>query len=209
MLTKLLALAAAYLLGAVPFGYIVVKAFVGADVRASGSGSTGATNVVRSAGIKAGALTYVLDVAKGAAAVLLMRAVAPEPAWLGAAAAVVILGHMYPVFLKFKGGKGVATGVGAYLVIAPLAVLATLVVWVAIFWKSRTVSLASVVATALVPLWIYLWYGYVWPRPDVAALALSACVGCLIVIAKHHENIRRLLAGTENRFDRSKKREAA
>jgi glycerol-3-phosphate acyltransferase PlsY len=209
MTTKLFALCASYLLGALPFGYIIVKALVGADVRAAGSGSTGATNVTRRAGLKAGAFTYLLDVAKGAAAVLLMCSVADDPAWVGAAAAAAIIGHMYPVFLKFKGGKGVATGVGAYLVIVPFAVLSTLLVWIAIFWKTRMVSLASIVATALVPLWVYLWYGLVLGRSGVGTLAASVTVGCLLVIAKHHENVRRLLAGTESRFDGSKNKEAA
>jgi len=206
MLTYAVALAASYLLGAVPFGYLIVKALVGDDVRAAGSGSTGATNVTRRAGLKAGAITYLLDVAKGAAAVSIMRILTDDPLWLGAAAAAAILGHMFPVFLRFKGGKGVATGVGAYLVIAPLAVVSTLVVWMLVFWKSRMVSLASIVATALVPLWIYLWYGIVLRRAGgVGLLAAAASVGCILVIAKHHENLRRLFAGTETRFERSTK----
>jgi glycerol-3-phosphate acyltransferase PlsY len=208
MLWNVLALAAAYLLGAVPFGYIIVRSLVGADVRAAGSGSTGATNVTRSAGLKAGAITYLLDVAKGVAAVLLMRAVTPDPAWLGAAATAAIVGHMFPVFLRFKGGKGVATGVGAYLAIVPLAVATTLVVWVAIFWKTRIVSLASIVATALVPVWVYLWYGLVLGRPAPLATIAAVAVGCAIIIAKHHANVRRLIAGTESRFERSNREPA-
>lgn len=202
---QLPALFASYLLGAVPFGYLIVKRVAGADVRAAGSGSTGATNVTRRAGFKAGALTYLLDVAKGSAAVLLMRAVTDDPVWIGAAAAAAIVGHMFPVFLAFKGGKGVATGVGAYLMVAPLAVLSTLVVWIALFRSTRMVSLASIVATALVPVWIYVWYALVLGRPSVGALALSVSVGCVLVIAKHYENIRRLIAGTESRFERSAK----
>ncbi len=208
MFVNVLALVAGYLLGAVPFGFIIVKLTAGKDVRAAGSGSTGATNVVRSAGIKAGALTYVLDVAKGAAAVLLMRAVTPDPLWLGAAATAAIVGHMYPIFLRFKGGKGVATGVGAYLAIVPIAVLSTLVVWIAIFWKTRMVSLASIVATALVPAWIYVWYGLVLGRPAPVETMVACAIGCVLIIAKHYENIRRLLSGTENRFERSKKEPA-
>jgi glycerol-3-phosphate acyltransferase PlsY len=205
MLWNLLAVAASYLLGAVPFGFIIVKLVVGDDVRAAGSGSTGATNVTRRAGLKAGAITYLLDMLKGAAAVLLMRAVTPDPLWLGAAAAAAILGHMFPVFLRFKGGKGVATGVGAYIVIVPLAVVTTLVVWILLFWRTRIVSLSSVVATALVPLWIYLWYGLALGWPSVGPTIAAVSVGCVIVVAKHHENIRRLVAGTESRFERSKR----
>ncbi len=202
MLSIPFALAASYLLGALPFGYVIVRALVGADVRSAGSGSTGATNVTRRAGLKAGAATYVLDLVKGVAAVLLMRTISDDPIWLGAAAVAAIIGHMFPVFLKFKGGKGVATGVGAYLVVAPLAVLCALVVWIALFWRTRTVSLASVVATGSVPVFTLLWYWLVLDRPDVAKLVAATCVGCALIILKHHENIRRLLSGTESRFDR-------
>ncbi|MBK6313549.1 MAG: glycerol-3-phosphate 1-O-acyltransferase PlsY [Blastocatellia bacterium] len=208
MTLQLISLAVAYILGAVPFGYVIVRLTSGQDVRGGGSGSIGATNVTRTAGLKAGALTYLLDVAKGMAAVAIMLQFTSEPVWLGLAAAATILGHVFPVFLGFKGGKGVATGVGAYLIIAPLAVLTTLVVWAVIFWRWRMVSVASIVATALVPVWVLLWYGWVWPRPDAVATAISTCVGCFIVIAKHHENIRRLLAGTESRFSTSSKSEA-
>ena len=201
------ALALAYVFGALPFGYVIVRLTSGQDVRGGGSGSTGATNVTRTAGLKAGALTYLLDVAKGMAAVAVMRQVTEDPLWLGLAAAATILGHVYPVFLGFKGGKGVATGVGAYLMIVPLGVVTTLVLWALIFWRSRMVSLASIVATSLVPVWSLLWYGWIWPRPDAGATALAACAGCVIVIAKHHENIRRLLAGTESRFTGTSKSE--
>lgn len=202
MLWNMLALAGAYLLGAVPFGYIIVRLTRGADVRATGSGSTGATNVTRHAGIKAGLLTYAFDVAKGAGAVFLMRAVTDDAVWLGAAATAAIVGHMFPVFLGFKGGKGVATGVGAYLAIVPYAVVSTLVVWALIFWRTRIVSLGSLVATALVPVWVLLWNRYVFGRPVPAETIAAISVGCVLIIARHHENIRRLFAGTEGRFAR-------
>jgi acyl phosphate:glycerol-3-phosphate acyltransferase len=204
MASRILALLAAYALGAVPFGFIVVRLASGTDVRGTGSGSTGATNVTRSAGLKAGLLTYALDVAKGATAVVLMRAVDPDPLWVGAAGLAAILGHMYPVFLGFKGGKGVATGVGAYIVIVPLAVLSTLLVWIAIFWKSRMVSLASIVATALVPVFVFVWHGILGSPSDPLMTAGAVSIGCLVVIAKHHANIARLLRGTENRFERKR-----
>lgn len=208
MTLKLVALVAAYLLGAIPFGYIIVKLTSGADVRSAGSGSTGATNVTRQAGLKAGLLTYLFDVAKALAAVLVMRWVTVEPVWLGMAATAAIVGHMYPVFLKFRGGKGVATGVGAYLAIAPYAVASTLVVWFLIVWRTRIVSLGSIVATALVPVWVWLWHRFVFDVPVSVELIAALAVGCLLIIVKHHENIRRLVAGTESRFGSSKRKEA-
>lgn len=194
------ALLASYLLGAVPFGYIIVRLTRGADVRVAGSGSTGATNVTRAAGLKAGLMTYLLDVAKGAAAVGIMLALTDDTRWLGAAAVFAILGHMYPVFLGFKGGKGVATGVGTYLLIVPFAVLSTLAVWILLFLKTRTVSLASLVATVLVPVWILVWHAALGRPEHPYATALIVGVGCALVIAKHHANIRRLVTGTENDF---------
>jgi glycerol-3-phosphate acyltransferase PlsY len=205
MARNLLALLASYLLGAVPFGYIIVKLAYGADVRAGGSGSIGATNVTRRAGLRAGLATYVLDVAKGAAAVLLMQQVTDDPLWLGAAATAAIVGHMFPVFLRFKGGKGVATGVGAYLPIVPLAVACALLVWAVIFWRARIVSLASIAATALVPFGVYFWYWILGTPTHPGATAASVAVGCLLIIAKHRENLHRLVAGTELRFERSKR----
>jgi glycerol-3-phosphate acyltransferase PlsY len=186
----------------VPFGYIIVKMHVGADVRAAGSGSTGATNVVRSAGIKAGLLTYLFDVLKGLFAVLVMRAATGEPLWLGAAAVAAILGHMFPIFLGFRGGKGVATGVGAYLAIVPYAVLSTLVVWALIFWRTRIVSLASIVATLLVPVWIWVWHHFVFGTPTPVDLVIGVVAGLVLIVAKHAGNISRLAAGRENRFSR-------
>lgn len=209
MTSHFIALVAAYVLGALPFGYVIVRLSSGKDVRGGGSGSTGATNVTRTVGLKGGALTYLLDVAKGLAAVGMMHVISNDPLWLGLAAAAAILGHIYPIFLGFKGGKGVATGVGTYLMIAPIAVVTTLVVWAVLFWRSRMVSLASIVATALVPIWVMVWYGWVWPRPNAAWTALATCVGCVIVIAKHHENIRRLFNGTESRFSSSSKSESS
>lgn len=206
---KLFAVLGAYLMGALPFGFIIVKLIGGGDVRAMGSGSTGATNVTRSVGFKAGLLTYTLDVAKGAGAVLIMRMLDTDPVWTGAAALAAILGHMFPVFLKFRGGKGVATGVGAYLVMVPLAVLSTLVVWIVLFKSRRMVSLASIVATGLVPAWILLWYRLVWVWPTGFELAFIVAIGCLVVIARHYENIGRMLTGTETKFEKKerKKRE--
>jgi glycerol-3-phosphate acyltransferase PlsY len=193
----------AYLLGAIPFGYLLVK-FVftsGEDIREVGSGGIGATNVTRRAGKTAGILTYLFDVAKGVVAVVLMRQVAEDNYfWIGAAAVAAIIGHIAPVFLKFRGGKGVAVGVGVYLAIAPLSVLSTLVLWSLIVYFSRYVSLGSILATAAVPLWTLLYYGWLMPHPHLFALVLVGILGCALIVIKHHENIIRLVKGTENKI---------
>ncbi|MEK6303768.1 MAG: glycerol-3-phosphate 1-O-acyltransferase PlsY [Acidobacteriota bacterium] len=202
MLPKISLVAVAYLLGSIPFGYLFVKYVFtsGEDVRNVGSGGIGATNVTRRAGIKAGLLTYVFDVAKGAAAVMLMRLVAEDDYfWIGAAAIAAIAGHIFPVFLKFKGGKGVATGVGVYLALAPYSVLSTLVLWALIAYLTRYISLASIIGTAAVPLWTLLYYGWLWPSPHLKGLLLIAFAGCALIVSKHHENISRLIKGTESK----------
>jgi glycerol-3-phosphate acyltransferase PlsY len=132
---------------------------------------------------------------------MLMRLVAEDNYfWIGAAAVAAIVGHIFPVFLKFRGGKGVATGVGVYLALAPYSVLSTLVLWALIVYFSRYVSLGSIMATAAVPLWTLLYYGWLQPHPHLKALILIAMAGCALIVAKHHENIARLLKGTENKI---------
>ncbi|MCI0488195.1 MAG: glycerol-3-phosphate 1-O-acyltransferase PlsY [Blastocatellia bacterium] len=193
----------AYILGSIPFGYLLVKyVFTGGeDIRRVGSGGTGATNVTRRAGKGAGALTLALDAAKGAGAVTLMRtAVADDYLWIGAAAIAAILGHIFPVFLKFRGGKGVATGMGVFAAVAPYPALAALALWAAVVYLTRYVSLGSIVATLSLPLWMLLFYGWLRPDPDLRALLVIGFVGGAIVVAKHHENIGRLMRGTENRL---------
>jgi glycerol-3-phosphate acyltransferase PlsY len=205
MLPEIIALIAAYLLGSIPFGYLLVKYVFtkGEDVRMIGSHSTGATNVARRSGIGAGLLTYVLDVLKGAAAVMIMIRVA-DPAgvyiWAGAAAIAAILGHMYPIFLQFRGGKGVATGVGVFLVLLPLSVPPALVIWAAVVLVTRYVSLASITAAASVPVSTLIIYRWLLSHPHSAELVLSSAAGALLVILKHHQNIIRLISGTETRF---------
>jgi glycerol-3-phosphate acyltransferase PlsY len=203
MALKLIFVATAYLLGSIPFGYLLVKHVFtrGEDVRNIGSGGIGATNVTRRAGVKGGVLTYILDVAKGAAGVLLMRTMAGDDYfWIGAAAIAAIVGHVFPVFLGFRGGKGVATGVGVYLALAPFAVLPTLVLWALIVYVSRYVSLGSIIATAAVPLWTLLYYGFVQPSPHLRALLIIGVAGCALIVATHRENISRLLHGAENKI---------
>ena len=203
----------AYLLGSIPFGYILLRVFRGEDVRAIGSGNIGATNVARKApGL--GVATLVLDAAKGFCAVTVAMAIAHShlnhfflgyiesydvsPTLLMALGAVfAILGHLFPVWLRFKGGKGVATGVGAFVAVARKAVLIVLVIFVAIVAAFRYISLGSIVATAAFPVFAWLLYRYqASPAVFVAMVVASG-----LIIAKHHQNIRRLLAGTEHRFE--------
>jgi glycerol-3-phosphate acyltransferase PlsY len=195
---------AAYLLGSIPFGYLLLRVFRGTDVRSTGSGNIGATNVARSApGL--GALTLILDAAKGFGAVLGAMALASSgllgsaaPAMAAATAAVfAILGHVFPVWLKFKGGKGVATGVGSFLALAPKAVLVVLVIFAAVVMTFRYISLGSIVAAAAFPLVAWLLHGDQTSTPAVMAAIVGAAA---LIILKHHQNIRRLLAGTEHRF---------
>jgi glycerol-3-phosphate acyltransferase PlsY len=207
MLLRIIFVLISYLLGSIPFGFLLIKYVFteGEDVRLVGSGGIGATNVTRRAGIKAGLLTYVFDVAKGIAAVLLMRQIEPDNYfWVGAAAVAAITGHIFPLFLKFRGGKGVATGVGVYLALAPYSVLMTLVVWVVIVYFTRYVSLGSIIATAAVPLWTWLCYGVLLPdspqHAHLSALMIIALAGCALIVAKHHENISRLIHGNENKI---------
>ncbi|HKP87612.1 MAG TPA: glycerol-3-phosphate 1-O-acyltransferase PlsY [Blastocatellia bacterium] len=207
MLLRIIFVLIAYLLGSIPFGFLLIKYVFteGEDVRRVGSGGIGATNVTRRAGIKAGLLTYVFDVAKGFAAVALMRQVEPENYfWIGAAAIAAIAGHVFPAFLKFRGGKGVATGVGVFLALAPYAVLTTIVLWALIVYSTRYVSLGSIIATAAVPFWTWLYYGLLLPESPqhahLKALLIIAMAGCALIVAKHHGNISRLVHGNENKI---------
>jgi glycerol-3-phosphate acyltransferase PlsY len=203
MALKSIFVAIAYLLGSIPFGYLLVKYVFtsGEDVRNIGSGGIGATNVTRRAGVTGGVVTYFLDVAKGAAALMVMRFVAGDDySWIGAAAIAAIVGHVFPIFLGFRGGKGVATGVGVYLALAPFSVLPTLVLWALIVYFSRYVSLGSIIATAAVPLWTLLYYGLLQPSPHLKALMIIGIAGCALIVATHRENISRLMRGTENKI---------
>jgi len=185
-----------YLLGSVPFGYILLRIFRGQDVRQTGSGNIGATNVARSSPIL-GILTLLLDALKGAAAVAVTRALFPNQMMLAAIAALfAILGHAFPVWLRFRGGKGVATGLGSFLMLAPKIVLIALGIFVVMVFAFRYVSLASIVTVALFPLlaWLLKEYGNT-PLVLVFMAAASA-----LIIAKHGGNVRRLLAGTEPHF---------
>lgn len=187
----LLATAVAYLVGAIPVGFLVARAFGLGDIRRHGSGTIGATNVLRTMGRGAALLTLIGDVAKGALAVWLGRVIALEAA--PAAAVAAVAGNCWPVFLAFRGGKGVATGFGALLTLVPLAVAPAALVWVAITASFRYVSLGSVLAALCVPLGAVM---LAYPWPSVGASALVAA----IIVVRHRENIGRLASGTERRL---------
>ena len=197
----------AYLLGSIPFGLLLAKLFGGGDVRKAGSGNIGATNVTRVVGPLAGILTLAFDTAKGTAAVWLAGRFTNESAtWMMIAGFVVLLGHCFPVWLKFKGGKGVATALGVFLALCPLAAVSALLLFVICVAYWRYVSLGSVAAAAAMPLLIYfLWAPHHAPPIiiDVGTLAIA-----LLVIYKHDGNLQRLVEGTEPRFSFSKKKEA-
>ncbi len=181
----------AYFLGSLPTAYLLVRLMTGKDVRATGSGNVGATNALRTAGWKVGAVVTVIDLLKGAIPVWLMYRFNPESEWVAAAMLAAVLGHCYPVWLKFKGGKGVATCFGAFLVIAPLSALAALVLWIVVLVVSRWVALASMVASASFPLILKLI-----DRPDMVTL-VAVSAAAVIIILRHSSNIRGILTGTE------------
>lgn len=192
-----------YLLGSVPFGYLLVRIFRGTDIRRCGSGNIGATNVARSSPAL-GIATLLLDAAKGFVAVVFASTLTPGLsavylyAAMATAALCALLGHMFPIWLKFRGGKGVATGVGAFVAIVPKAVLVAICVFAALVALFRYVSLGSIVAAATLPALIYLFY--VQPGLPMQSVLGAAVAASLLIIAKHHQNISRLFAGTEHRF---------
>lgn len=204
---------ASYLLGSIPVGYLLVRLFRKQDIRSVGSGNIGATNVLRSGGKGLGAATFALDALKGAAAVALAAWIAPQmatefaPRNIEALAAVVaVLGHMFPVWLHFRGGKGVATGFGVFLVAAPWAALAAITVFIIVLMLTRYVSLASILGAGSFPIFAYFLVHGDKPAFFIAAQIIVAA----LIIVKHHQNIRRLATGTESRFGgRTQERETA
>jgi glycerol-3-phosphate acyltransferase PlsY len=187
-----LLLIAAYVLGSVPFSYLIARRFGVADVRTVGSGNVGATNVLRSAGRTAGAIAFALDAGKGAAAALLAQSLYPQGSLPPLAASAAVLGHMYPVWLSFRGGKGVATGAGAFLPLAPWAAAAGLVAFVATAAASRYVSLGSVVGTAVLAVSAFL-------LGAPPAVCWSAAGTGALIVWKHRGNLERILRGEERR----------
>jgi acyl phosphate:glycerol-3-phosphate acyltransferase len=211
MLNIVMAALIAYLLGSIPFGYILLRVFRGTDVRQTGSGNIGATNVARTApGL--GLVTLLFDAGKAFIAVMIARVIAisnfasapagsfgTDVAFMsGLAAFCAIVGHTFCIWLKFRGGKGVASGVGGFLAIIPKIVLVALLIFVIILLAFRYVSLGSIIAVACMPLFAYLMHSYDNSPPLLALIAASAAV----IIAKHHQNIGRLLGGCEPRLQR-------
>ena len=183
-----------YLLGSISFAVLLVRIVRGTDIRAVGSGNAGATNVLRAHGKKLALLVALLDVGKGAAAVFLMRLVTADPFWAAAAGVAAVLGHVFPVFYGFRGGKGVATAIGAFLVLAPVPLLCSLAVFVVVVALTRYVSLGSVISMVLLPPVAGLLFHA--PLPVVTAAAVVA----LLVVLKHLGNLKRLARGEERKI---------
>lgn len=198
-------LAAAYLLGSVPFSVVVVRLLQGIDVRAVGSGNPGATNALRSAGPAAGLAVLALDVGKGALPVLAGLRMGASPGVLAAAAAAAVAGHVFPVYLAFHGGKGVATAVGSLAVLLPVATVSGVLLFLAVVLRTRYVSLASLVLVWSIPPLALLFARAGWAAAAGQAL-LGAVAIALLVSVRHRGNIGRLLAGTERRLGGSDSR---
>lgn len=199
-MTPIIIVIVAYLIGSIPFGYLIVRKKVGTDIRETGSGGTGATNVSRRAGKVAGVLTLLLDATKGSIAVLIANAFASEDWTIAAAAIAALIGHIFPVWLGFRGGKGVATGVGIFSVLAPIALLCAGVMFVAIVVTTRYVSLGSIIAAVLIPLFVWLQSVFVVPVADLRPLLTTAVAGAALIVFAHRGNIYRLASGTESQL---------
>ena len=194
-MTLTMLIIAAYLIGAIPTGVILTRLVGGEDIRKAGSGNIGATNVYRVAGRKLGIITLVGDCLKGVIPLLIAQQGFNLPtSGIALVALAAFIGHCYPVYLGFKGGKGVATALGIFLVLSPLSVLCLLVVFVLILWKWRYISLASISAAATVP-FLVLWF------ESSFSLFMATLIIAVIVIWKHRANIERLRSGTESKFN--------
>lgn len=190
-----LAVGAAYLIGSIPFGYVLSKLYKHVDIRRHGSGNIGATNVLRLLGWRAALPVLLLDAGKGTAAVLLARALSDETVFVLAAAFAVLMGHCFPLFLKFKGGKGAATGIGLLIPLSGYVCASAVLLAIVVIALTRYVSLGSLIGAFSVPFLFLLF------RFEPLYIIFGAAMA-LLVILRHHENIRRLLGGTESKFGR-------
>ncbi|MEM7827845.1 MAG: glycerol-3-phosphate 1-O-acyltransferase PlsY [Candidatus Aenigmatarchaeota archaeon] len=184
----------AYLLGSIPTGLLISKYIGGVDIRNIGSGNIGATNVLRAMGSKYGAITLLADALKGFIPVILAILLLDSPPWIGFVMVASVLGHTFPVFLKFRGGKGVATGFGALLALKPSIAILLLVLFVVVVIKWRYVSLGSLTAAATLPIFLAL-------SPDPRSYFIAGTVVSMLVFWRHKENIKRLWDGVENKVD--------
>lgn len=209
--------AGAYLIGSIPFSFLVVKLFAGADIRQYGSRNVGATNVARTFGKTPGVIALLLDLAKGYASIAFARWITAQPQWtfvpgsdpspwhshafwIALAGLIAVLGHMFPVWLRFHGGKGVATATGGFLALDPIAVLAGAIIFLIVLILSRFVSLASMVSAASIPIFFrFLTHEPFW------TIVISIVIAMLIIL-KHHSNIARLAQGKERRMGEPKER---
>jgi glycerol-3-phosphate acyltransferase PlsY len=182
-----------YLVGSVPFALLLARRIGTADLRQIGSGNLGAANVLRTSGVTAGVLVAALDIAKGALSVLLAIRLSADAAAPAAAGFAAIIGHVYPVWLRFRGGKGVATACGVFLVLAPLAVVPAVTVFILTVWTTRYVSLGSLLASLVLPATAYATGS---PAPTI----IVACAAAVLILFRHSSNLMRLLAGTERRL---------
>jgi len=188
-----LAIIVAYLIGSVPFALLLSQRWSATDLRTFGSGNLGAANVLRASGVRAGVLVAVLDAAKGAASVALAMRISNAPIAPAAAGFAAIIGHIYPVWLKFKGGKGVATACGVFSVLTPLAVPPSLVVFLVAVWASKYISLGSILASVALP-------SIAYATGASAATLAAAIAASVLIIFRHRTNLTRLIGGTERRF---------
>jgi glycerol-3-phosphate acyltransferase PlsY len=190
---RALGLVVVYLIGAIPVGFLVARVAGGIDIRGKGSGTIGATNVLRTLGPVPAVLTLLGDIVKGFVAVRVAEVFGPDPAWGAAGALLAIVGNCWPVFLRFKGGKGVATALGAFLALTPAAIVPAAIVWIVFVAAFRYVSLASILASVSLALGAWI-LGY------ASTYAWAAACAAALILWRHHENVTRLLSGTERRL---------
>lgn len=200
MILKLVLVGVAYMLGSIPSALLVVRRATGKDVREEGSGNVGATNAARTAGWRVGVLVTVMDVAKGALPMWAMASLDAGAGWIAATLLAAVIGHCFPVWLGFRGGKGVATGLGAFVVLDPRAAGLAILLWVVILLVSRWVSVASMTASACFPLLLVMVGD---PGPTILGAVLSAAV---LIVIRHLSNVRLLLAGEEPRIQHWRRR---